>query len=100
MCVICAYGLFLMVRRPPRSTRTDTLFPYTSRFRSLTQELAVQIFARIGEFEKSTRVVERQHGKEADHPLLVRLCSFEAGIHVYRVHSEIIVENEGERFGM
>src|SRR3546814_18020000 len=24
-----------MIRRPPRSTRTDTLFPYTSRFRSL-----------------------------------------------------------------
>src|SRR3546814_5535396 len=24
-----------MIRRPPRSTRTDTLFPYTTRFRSL-----------------------------------------------------------------
>src|SRR3546814_10922826 len=23
-----------MIRRPPRSTRTDTLFPYTARFRS------------------------------------------------------------------
>src|SRR3546814_5675014 len=31
------YGLFLfflMIRRPPRSTRTDTLFPYTTLFRS------------------------------------------------------------------
>src|SRR3546814_1964526 len=27
--------LFLMIRRPPISTRTDTLFPYTSLFRSL-----------------------------------------------------------------
>src|SRR3546814_8457448 len=26
---------FLMVRRPPRSTRTDTLFPYTTLFRSV-----------------------------------------------------------------
>src|SRR3546814_15473971 len=26
----------LMIRRPPRSTRTDTLFPYTTFFRSLT----------------------------------------------------------------
>src|SRR3546814_10455052 len=26
---------FLMLRRPPRSTRTDTLFPYTTLFRSL-----------------------------------------------------------------
>src|SRR3546814_19452805 len=24
---------FLMIRRPPRSTRTDTLFPYTTLFR-------------------------------------------------------------------
>src|SRR3546814_1066410 len=29
------YFLFLMIRRPPRSTRTDTLFPYTTLFRSV-----------------------------------------------------------------
>src|SRR3546814_2635485 len=29
--------LFLMIRRPPRSTRTDTLFPYTTLFRSLSR---------------------------------------------------------------
>src|SRR3546814_19616927 len=28
---------FLMIRRPPRSTRTDTLFPYTTLFRSLVE---------------------------------------------------------------
>src|SRR3546814_2950679 len=28
-----------MIRRPPRSTRTDTLFPYTTRFRSLLLSL-------------------------------------------------------------
>src|SRR3546814_13952640 len=28
---------FLMIRRPPRSTRTDTLFPYTTLFRSAAQ---------------------------------------------------------------
>src|SRR3546814_3379945 len=27
---------FLMIRRPPRSTRTDTLFPYTTLFRSVS----------------------------------------------------------------
>src|SRR3546814_6102021 len=27
----------LKIRRPPRSTRTDTLFPYTTRFRSIAQ---------------------------------------------------------------
>src|SRR3546814_8720416 len=33
----CVFGCFffvLMIRRPPRSTRTDTLFPYTTLFRS------------------------------------------------------------------
>src|SRR3546814_2933132 len=38
-CSTCGFGFlcfffFLMIRRPPRSTRTDTLFPYTTLFRS------------------------------------------------------------------
>src|SRR3546814_7087370 len=33
MRICCLF--FLMIRRPPRSTRTDTLFPYTTLFRSL-----------------------------------------------------------------
>src|SRR3546814_1572421 len=32
--------LFLMIRRPPRSTRTDTLFPYTTLFRSALSQPA------------------------------------------------------------
>src|SRR3546814_451179 len=31
-CLFCV--VFLIIRRPPRSTRTDTLFPYTTLFRS------------------------------------------------------------------
>src|SRR3546814_16908715 len=31
---LCVVFFFLMIRRPPRSTRTDTLFPYTTLFRS------------------------------------------------------------------
>src|SRR3546814_1006490 len=39
-CIVCLFFseflfFFLMIRRPPRSTRTDTLFPYTTLFRSL-----------------------------------------------------------------
>src|SRR3546814_20687450 len=34
LCVVIFF--FLMIRRPPRSTRTDTLFPYTTLFRSLS----------------------------------------------------------------
>src|SRR3546814_14410323 len=33
-CYSCVFFFFLMIRRPPRSTRTDTLFPYTTLFRS------------------------------------------------------------------
>src|SRR3546814_6925534 len=29
--------VFIMIRRPPRSTRTDTLFPYTTLFRSIAE---------------------------------------------------------------
>src|SRR3546814_6711827 len=31
---VCVFFFFLMQRRPPRSTRTDTLFPYSTLFRS------------------------------------------------------------------
>src|SRR3546814_15502436 len=33
-CLMIFAFFFLMIRRPPRSTRTDTLFPYTTLFRS------------------------------------------------------------------
>src|SRR3546814_6916042 len=35
ICIV----FFLMIRRPPRSTRTDTLFPYTTLFRSTYKRL-------------------------------------------------------------
>src|SRR3546814_16467044 len=34
LCSYVSFFFFLMIRRPPRSTRTDTLFPYTTLFRS------------------------------------------------------------------
>src|SRR3546814_15743820 len=35
LCDLCLLiFFFLLIRRPPRSTRTDTLFPYTTLFRS------------------------------------------------------------------
>src|SRR3546814_110267 len=45
------FVFFLMIRRPPRSTRTDTLFPYTTLFRS-TSTLVMQDGGegRIGEY--------------------------------------------------
>src|SRR3546814_2947472 len=36
--LLCLFLFFLMIRRPPRSTRTDTLFPYTTLFRSHSRD--------------------------------------------------------------
>src|SRR3546814_5488943 len=37
-----------MIRRPPRSTRTDTLFPYTTLFRSLRRQVH-QTIAKVSD---------------------------------------------------
>src|SRR3546814_2067015 len=37
--ILFAVFFFLMIRRPPRSTRTDTLFPYTTLFRSAASSM-------------------------------------------------------------
>src|SRR3546814_2091178 len=37
---------FLMIRRPPRSTRTDTLFPYTTLFRSSADIIGLEVAYR------------------------------------------------------
>src|SRR3546814_8204711 len=37
-----------MIRPPPRSTRTSTLFPYTTLFRSLALDLALILTAQTG----------------------------------------------------
>src|SRR3546814_6359684 len=38
-----------MIRRPPRSTRTDTLFPYTTLFRSFERTLDMQVKLGLGQ---------------------------------------------------
>src|SRR3546814_12125889 len=38
---------FLMIRRPPRSTRTDTLFPYTTLFRSVSGDRGQRFERRV-----------------------------------------------------
>src|SRR3546814_1164222 len=41
-----------MIRRPPRSTRTDTLFPYTTLFRSVQRIPKGSAFDRSGELPR------------------------------------------------
>src|SRR3546814_14127376 len=49
-----------MIRRPPRSTRTDTLFPYTTLFRSWKPNPDLEIFAEAGYQE--FRSLQQQRG--------------------------------------
>src|SRR3546814_19884853 len=48
VCILLSFFFFLMIRRPPRSTRTDTLFPYTTLFRSLGHDRGSLPGAREG----------------------------------------------------
>src|SRR3546814_19512010 len=58
LCLICITAViifFLMLRHPPRSTRTDTLFPYTTLFRS-TRSVAVML-RLVRPFDRHVEVV-------------------------------------------
>src|SRR3546814_19725815 len=58
----CLYIFFLMVRLPPRSTRPDTLFPYTTLFRSLSPSPAA--FTKLS---GKTLKLFRSRKEEASH---------------------------------
>src|SRR3546814_3456292 len=48
-----------MIRRPPRSTRTDTLFPYTTLFRSAWAVIHRNVDAAL----KAANIVDRASGR-------------------------------------
>src|SRR3546814_1777249 len=56
-----------MIRRPPRSTRTDTLFPYTTLFRSLRQ-VWLNLLGNAVKYSAHSEpaVIEISHDHEAD----------------------------------
>src|SRR3546814_11823249 len=55
------FFFFLMIRRPPRSTRTDTLFPYTTLFRSAGRPRQ----RRARRTAPARAVVDRQRARRA-----------------------------------
>src|SRR3546814_18180952 len=48
LCILSPLFVLLMIRRPPRSTRTDTLFPYTTLFRSVSVQTHHRAHQRRG----------------------------------------------------
>src|SRR3546814_13405138 len=80
MCLLC---FFLMIRRPPRSTRTDTLFPYTTLFRSAVAEQRLDVLVgpprlRPGEHQvldvaDARHEVDAQQVRKPEHREALRL---------------------------
>src|SRR3546814_3983328 len=71
-----------MIRRPPRSTRTDTLFPYTTLFRSHQFELARRVGFdqdvredrdRVAPFDHRLDVAERSEEHTSELQSLMRI---------------------------
>src|SRR3546814_19643662 len=88
-----------MIRRPPRSTRTDTLFPYTTLFRSgvaavsaittvaiaakreaADRKAAISDIAAIGVAAVARRVADVVHAVAADHANQVRRSHRRTGV--------------------
>src|SRR3546814_11771424 len=75
--ILCLF-LFLMIRRPPRSTRTDTLFPYTTLFRSFLEALSYlatvfALFVPLPIFVASTVMQRRREAEERAYQLIEKL---------------------------
>src|SRR3546814_14625112 len=58
---------FLMIRRPPRSTRTDTLFPYTTLFRSCIKCFGENNFRGIHHFFGQRKVRASRFVRSEEH---------------------------------
>src|SRR3546814_16332903 len=65
-----------MIRRPPRSTRTDTLFPYTTLFRSTMRADALRNQTRILD---AAREQITEHGAEASMDQIARAAGVAVG---------------------
>src|SRR3546814_10455747 len=66
-----------MIRRPPRSTRTDTLFPYTTLFRSLRN--ALQAVGSAGTIILRTRTRRQVTVGGTRHKLMVQIDIEDSG---------------------
>src|SRR3546814_11526624 len=64
-----------MIRRPPRSTRTDTLFPYTTLFRSRDAAAAVQALWRVEAARPAAGLARRNAGSDREGAGRVRVAA-------------------------
>src|SRR3546814_13066675 len=69
---LCVFLFFFMIRRPTRSTRTDTLFPYTTLFRSRQPMLAQKQRSAAGRHQGEA--TPQQFAGNRQHSGLVRIA--------------------------
>src|SRR3546814_10986237 len=93
-----------MIRRPPRTTRTDTLFPYTTLFRSFSRTpgaLAAWLGQTKGTVSQTVGALERkglvERTGDPDDRRLVRLSLTEAGHAMLGRAPESIADRSEER---
>src|SRR3546814_16014074 len=84
-----------MIRRPPRSTRTDTLFPYTTLFRSQHRLLVVGVGDQLGEGRVGRSLCDHGRGLERG-ILLVIAIALEMPLRA--LHHHVVGPRVTERF--
>src|SRR3546814_17324747 len=67
-----------MIRRPPRSTRTYTLFPYTTLFRSAEGIGAARAEALVDRADRARVVLDREEPQRGIEPRVVLVADREA----------------------
>src|SRR3546814_16508842 len=97
-----------MIRRPPRSTRTDTLFPYTTLFRSVDALHARKLFARrrrtvlqrdrLG-WRRANFEAGRRHRKLTALRLLISFCIQLVSI-LLRLHHALLLGKRSRRIDL
>src|SRR3546814_19404507 len=66
--ITCVF--FLMIRRPPRSTRTDTLFPYTTLFRSVDHAAEAARPGGVDDRRRDRAAIEGRDVAADQHPVI------------------------------
>src|SRR3546814_20581906 len=92
MFLFVLFVFFLMIRRPPRSTRTDTLFPYTTLFRSLAQHRFLRHVVEHGLLELA--LIELIRVEVIAHQLHILLIALVVGVTELRLLDLLATRSE------